>query len=166
MKGDKVSIEIPEDAFIAGVEDFKHVLHGRVILPKGLALLSADCLRNKQQILWKSLGKWGITLIGKGFYEFTFSSNEDQRRVRYVGSWALNTGLLHSLKISVLPCNIKQPLMYGFEFMVWHRNIGENVFSLPSLVELVPPYVLTLSPENLEWREHLVTTRVYWLIWI
>jgi len=45
-------------------------------------------------VLWKSLGKLGITSIGKGFYEFTFSSFEDLRRVRPIGSWYLNSGIL------------------------------------------------------------------------
>lgn len=44
--------------------------------------------------VWKNLAPWGVTSIGKGYYEFVFSSVEDARRVRSVGSWMLNPGLL------------------------------------------------------------------------
>jgi hypothetical protein len=32
----------------------------------------------------------GITSLGKGYYEFSFSSLEDVRRVRYVASWNID----------------------------------------------------------------------------
>jgi hypothetical protein len=44
--------------------------------------------------MWKAIGRWGITSLGKGFYEFTFSSVEDVRSVRAVSSWNLNPGFL------------------------------------------------------------------------
>lgn len=93
-KGDDVAIEIPEEEYIAGLEECNHGLQGKMIWPKGSTPVSIDKLRSKLLILWKSIGKWGITSIGKGFYEFTFSSLEDLRRVRSVGSWSLNPGVL------------------------------------------------------------------------
>lgn len=68
LKGDNVAIEIPEDEYLAGMDECKHGLQGRVILPKGSSPLSVDSLRSKLMILWKSLGRWGVTAIGKGFY--------------------------------------------------------------------------------------------------
>jgi len=121
MKGDRVSIEIPEDEFIAGVEECKYALHGRVILPKGSTPLAVDSLRTKLQILWKSIGKWGITSIGKGFYEFTFSSIEDQRRVRSVGSWTLNTGFL---KLFVWSHDFSPSMQQQTTAQVWIRIYG------------------------------------------
>jgi len=35
-----------------------------------------------------------ITSFGKGFYEFAFASIEDLIRVRVVGSWYFNPGIL------------------------------------------------------------------------
>jgi len=33
--------------------------------------------------------------LGKGFYEFTFSSLEDMQRVLAIGTWNLSLGILH-----------------------------------------------------------------------
>ena len=38
--------------------------------------------------------KWGVISLGKGFYEFTFSSLEDTRRVRSLNSVNLNPGFM------------------------------------------------------------------------
>lgn len=65
-----------------------------MIWPKGPSTFSIDNLRSKLLVLWKSLVKWEITSIGKGFYEFTFSSLEDLRRIRYVASWSLSPRIL------------------------------------------------------------------------
>jgi hypothetical protein len=72
----------------------KHNLHGRVIWPKGSPPLKVDALRYKLQSVWKDLGKWGITSLGKGFYELVFSKLEDVQKVRSAGAWNLNPGLL------------------------------------------------------------------------
>jgi hypothetical protein len=94
VKGDRLSIMIPEDEYMVGMETCKHNLHGRVIWPKGSPPLKVDALRCKLQTVWKDLGKWGITSLGKGFYEFVFSKLEDVQKVRSAGSWSLNPGLL------------------------------------------------------------------------
>jgi len=47
-------------------------------------------LREKLKPIWKSLGRWGVTSLEKGYYEFSFSSVEGARSVRIIGSWNLN----------------------------------------------------------------------------
>ncbi|KAK2418107.1 hypothetical protein QL285_040346 [Trifolium repens] len=94
VKGNKISIIIPEDDYEAGIDDCKHCLHGRVIWPKGATPVSVVALRTVLASLWKSIGRWGITSLGKGYFEFSFSSVEDVRRVRAVNSWNLNPGFL------------------------------------------------------------------------
>ncbi|WJX32856.1 hypothetical protein P8452_21135 [Trifolium repens] len=94
VKGDRLAISIPEKAYLDGIDACKHNLHGRMIWPKGTTPLSVVALREKLTPLWKSLGCWGITSLGKGFYEFSFSSLEDVRSVRSVSSWNLNPGYL------------------------------------------------------------------------
>jgi hypothetical protein len=47
---------------------FKHNPHGRIIHPKGSSLVNLDDLRVKLESIWKSIGRWGITLIGKGYF--------------------------------------------------------------------------------------------------
>ncbi|KAI5418673.1 hypothetical protein KIW84_043050 [Lathyrus oleraceus] len=39
-------------------------------------------------------GKWSITSLGKGYFEFLFSTLEDVRRVRSITSWNLSPGFL------------------------------------------------------------------------
>jgi hypothetical protein len=94
VKGGIDAISIPEHEYTAGIDACKHNLHGRIIWPKGSTPLSVMALKNKLAPLWKDLDKWGITSLGKGFYEFAFSSLEDVRRVRSVASWSLNPGML------------------------------------------------------------------------
>lgn len=72
----------------------KNNLHARVIWPKGSTPLTVAALIEKLKPAWKDLGPWGATSIGKGYYEFVFSSIEDARRVRSVNSWFLNLGHL------------------------------------------------------------------------
>jgi hypothetical protein len=76
------------------MEKCKHNLHGRIIWPKGSTPLSVVAVKNKLAPLWKDLSKWGVISLGKGYYEFVFSSLEDVRRVRSVASWSLNPGML------------------------------------------------------------------------
>ncbi|KAI5411899.1 hypothetical protein KIW84_056822 [Lathyrus oleraceus] len=57
-------------------------------------MLTVIALKNKLAPLWKNLDKWGITSLGKGFYEFSFSSIDDVIRVRASASWNLASGTL------------------------------------------------------------------------
>jgi len=65
-----------------------------VIWPKGSPPLTVVALKAKLSQYWKDLSTWGISSLGKGFYEFTFSTLEDVRRVRSIASWNLNLGFL------------------------------------------------------------------------
>ncbi|XP_058784901.1 uncharacterized protein LOC131659773 [Vicia villosa] len=94
VKGDRLSIMIPEDEYILGLESCKHNLHGRILWPKGSTPITVQQLKSKLQELWTSLPKWGVTSLGKGYYEFSFSSLEDVRRVRSSPAWNLNPGIL------------------------------------------------------------------------
>lgn len=87
-------IPIPEDEYQHGLNECKNNLHARVIWPKGATPLTVYALREKLKSIWKSLGRWGVSSLGKGYYEFCFSSIEDARSVRSVGTWNLNPGLL------------------------------------------------------------------------
>ncbi|XP_058776274.1 uncharacterized protein LOC131650588 [Vicia villosa] len=94
LKGDRLEITIPEDEYKLRVEACKHNLHGRVIWSKGAVPLTVTNLRTKLLELWPSIGKWGITALGKGFYEFVFSLLEDVQRVRFVSAWSIPQGVL------------------------------------------------------------------------
>ena len=74
------------------LEAWKSNLHGRVILPKGATPLTVHALREKLNTIWKGLGRWGVTSLGKGYYEFSFTSIEDAKSVRSIASWDLILG--------------------------------------------------------------------------
>lgn len=94
IKGDSISIKISEDEYMKGLEGCKNNLHGRIILTKGTAPIKFVDLQEKLGKLWKPIGHWRMVPLGKGYYEFSFSSPEDHRSVWVVGSWNLNPGIL------------------------------------------------------------------------
>ncbi|KAF1894103.1 hypothetical protein Lal_00004022 [Lupinus albus] len=51
-------------------------------------------LKAKLLALWNMVGKWNMISLGKGFYEFSFSSVEDMHSIWSTGSWNLKPGLL------------------------------------------------------------------------
>jgi hypothetical protein len=131
VKGDRLAIEIPEEAYEAGLEACKHNLHGRILWPKGSTPLSVVALKSKLALIWKDLSRWGVISLGKGYFEFTFSSLEDVRRVRSIPSWNLNPGILkffawtkdfnprsqHNTSAQVW---VK---IFGLSQEYWHKNI-------------------------------------------
>ncbi|XP_058762043.1 uncharacterized protein LOC131635437 [Vicia villosa] len=121
MKGDRLAITIPEEEYALGVEACKHHLHGRVVWTKGTQPLTVLNLKSKLMEIWPSLGKWGVTSLGKGFFEFAFSSLEDVQRVRSVNAWSIPNG---SLKLfpwtkDFIPATLKQT-----SAQVWIRIHG------------------------------------------
>ncbi|CAK8533231.1 unnamed protein product [Lathyrus sativus] len=94
LKGDRLAIDIPKDEYIVGVEAWKHNHHGHIIWPIGMSLLIIASIKTKLGLYWKDLSKWGIISLRKGFYEFSFSSLEDVRRVRSSPSWNLDPSYL------------------------------------------------------------------------
>lgn len=81
LKNDEVSIKIPESEYLLGLEACKNHLHGRLLLSKGSAPLKVADLRSKLLKLWNKLGPWELISLGKGFFDFSFSSLEDLRSV-------------------------------------------------------------------------------------
>ncbi|GAU22700.1 hypothetical protein TSUD_138230 [Trifolium subterraneum] len=121
MKGDGLAIEIPEAAYDAGLEACKHNLHGRILWPKGWTPLSVAALKEKLSLIWKDLARWGIISLGKGFFEFTFSSLEDVRRVRSIPSWNLNPGML---KLFAWTKDFNPKMQHNTSVQVWVRIYG------------------------------------------
>ncbi|KAF1872450.1 hypothetical protein Lal_00016748 [Lupinus albus] len=94
FKGDVVAVKIHEDAYQAGLKRCRSHLHGRLILAKGDQPMKFVDLKTKLMDLWSMVGKWSMISLGRGFYEFTFSSVEDMMSICATGSWNLKTGLL------------------------------------------------------------------------
>ncbi|WJX89597.1 hypothetical protein P8452_71581 [Trifolium repens] len=131
VKGDRLAIEIPETLYQVGLEACKHNLHGRILWTKGSTPLSVVALKAKLSLIWKDFSKWGVISLGKGFFEFTFSTLEDVRRVRSIPSWNLNPGLLKLFAWSKdlnprLQNNTSAQVwvrFYGLSQEYWHKNI-------------------------------------------
>ncbi|GAU46447.1 hypothetical protein TSUD_402140 [Trifolium subterraneum] len=121
VKGDSWSITISEAEYDLGIETCKHNLHGKIIWPKGATSIPVVALREKLMPIWKSLGRWGVTSLGKGFYEFSFSSLEDVRTVRSVGSWNLQPGLL---KLFAWTTDFNPSIQQNTSAQVWVRFYG------------------------------------------
>jgi hypothetical protein len=140
FKGDKLAIPIPDEEYLAGVEACKHNLHGRIIWPKSSTPLTVVALKNKLTHIWKDLSRWGITSLGKGFYEFSFSYLEDVRRVRSVASWNLNPGFL---KLFAWTGDFNPNMQKNTTAHVWVRIYGlsqeywrpEILFAIASSIE-------------------------------
>lgn len=94
LKGNELAIKISESEYQAGVQECKNILYGRVTLSKGDSPLKIDDLRVKLLKIWRPTSSWNVVSLGKGFYEFNFSSVDDQRRIPSHGSWNLNPGVL------------------------------------------------------------------------
>jgi len=86
IKGDFVTIQIPEEVRLAGLEDCKNHLHGRILLNKGDKPLTNMDLCKKLSTVWTALGPWKTVPLGKGFCEFEFFSLEDIRHLLIVRS--------------------------------------------------------------------------------
>ncbi|XP_019431188.1 PREDICTED: uncharacterized protein LOC109338411 [Lupinus angustifolius] len=80
IKGDAIAIKIPEEDYQAGLQRCKNHLHGRLILTKGDKPIKFVDLKAKLTSLWNMLGKWDMISLGRGFYDFSFSSLDDMRR--------------------------------------------------------------------------------------
>jgi len=84
VMGTSVHVKISQAEYEFGVAACKCSLHGRVTLHKGDPPLTTLSLKQKLSGLWPDLHNWNLTPLGKGFFEFNFSSAEDMQRV-----WAL-----------------------------------------------------------------------------
>ncbi|KAI5439779.1 hypothetical protein KIW84_025235 [Lathyrus oleraceus] len=56
VKGDRITISIPEEEYQIGLEACKHNLHGLVIWQKGSTPLIVATLKTKLSTFWKSIG--------------------------------------------------------------------------------------------------------------
>lgn len=70
VKSDRLAIVILEEACQKGMEACKHNLHDRVIWTKGTSQLTIQCMKLKILGIWKSIEKWGVTSLEKGYYDF------------------------------------------------------------------------------------------------
>jgi len=90
LKGEQISIKIFEDHYSTGVLDCQNVLYGRFTLPKGSTLVRELDLKARIFKFWKTHAPWSMASLGKGYFEFEFSSLDD------LSAWNLSPGLLRT----------------------------------------------------------------------
>jgi hypothetical protein len=69
-----------------------------LILKKGQKPPTTKELRESLKLLWSSIANWDVRSIGKGFFEFDFSSQDDLRTICSAGAWNLKVGILRLSK--------------------------------------------------------------------
>jgi len=94
IRGEILSISISTAAYSWGLDYCKINLRGRLILNKGGKPYATKDITAKLQKLWKVKGPWHMLSLGRGFYEFIFSSQEDMHTVCAAGIVSLKLGLL------------------------------------------------------------------------
>lgn len=82
IKDDELAISISKEEYAIGLESCKSHLHGRLLLTKGANPIKIEALKSKLQYLWHLAGMWDLISLGKGYYEFSFSSIEDSKRIQ------------------------------------------------------------------------------------
>jgi len=65
-----------------------------LIFAKEDKLLTLKDLKENFDKLWNPIGNWRLIPLGKEYYEFCFSSQEDLRSVWSIGAWSLHLGTL------------------------------------------------------------------------
>jgi len=94
IRGESVSITIMQQIYEKGLEICKHNLRGRLILNKGDKPYTTKVIHLKLQKQWKTTGDWSMRPLGRGYFEFTFSSDTDLRMVWASGNVNLKPGVL------------------------------------------------------------------------
>jgi len=117
----------------------------------------------------KSMTKWGVTSLGKGFYAFSFSS-QDVQNVVYIGSLNISFGFLKLFAWScdlTLACNNinPPPLKIGLESIDYYKSIGEQRYFSLLMGVLVPQYALMLLQISQDLIELLVILFGFRWIW-
>jgi hypothetical protein len=81
---------------LAEILDCQKVLNGRFTLPKGSSPVCLLDLKERISKFWQTKGPWSMAPLGKGYFEFVFSSLDDLSAVRSIGSWNLSPGFLRT----------------------------------------------------------------------
>jgi hypothetical protein len=94
IRGETLCIPISDETYAQGIEACKRNLRGRLILNKGDKPYGSREVQTKLHQIWKNIGPWKMTPLGKGYFEFYFSSYDDMRSVWSKGTLNLKPGLL------------------------------------------------------------------------
>lgn len=94
IRGESVSIQISHHVYEKGMTVCKWNLRGRLVLSKGDKPYTTKDIHLKLHKQWKTTGAWSMTPLGRGYYEFFFSSEDDMHMVWAMGTVNLKPGVL------------------------------------------------------------------------
>ena len=94
IRGETLSVKITQEIYDRGTDFCKANLRGRLVLNKGDKPSSTREIESRLQKLWKTAGAWRMMSLGRGFYEFFFTSEMDMRTVWAAGTVNLKPGVL------------------------------------------------------------------------
>jgi hypothetical protein len=77
-----------------GIDVFKRHLRERLVLNKGDKPYTTKDIQMKLQKQWKNTGPWTMLSLGKGYYKFSFASENDLSYVWVLGMVSLESGVL------------------------------------------------------------------------
>jgi len=94
IRGDEVSIKISPEIYEKGLAVCKRNLGGRLVLNKGDKPYTTKEIQQKLEKQWKTTASWTMLSLGRGYYEFFFTSELDLRTVWSSGTVNLKPGVL------------------------------------------------------------------------
>jgi len=89
-----VSIKISPEIYEKGLAVCKRNLGGRLVLNKGDKPYTTKEIQQKLEKQWKTTASWTMLSLGRGYYEFFFTSELDLRTVWSSGTVNLKPGVL------------------------------------------------------------------------
>lgn len=125
--GDSVRVRISQAEYESGIADCKIHVHGRITFNKGDTPLTTQAVKLKLDGFWPSLKNWSVIPLGKGFFEFKFSSIEDMKKVWALGVVNLKPGSLRFYCWSrdfTLIIRSKHMPKSGLDCFIYLMNIG------------------------------------------
>ncbi|KAF1898253.1 hypothetical protein Lal_00033019 [Lupinus albus] len=125
-----------QEEFQAGLLRCKSHVHGRLILSKGDTPLKFNELKEKLMSLWSMIGSWNMISLGRGFYDFAFSSVEDLRCGCAVGSWNLKPDFL-KLYIWTLDFNLSHQKLSHTQCWIKILGLPQDYWSARIIYSIV-----------------------------
>jgi len=130
LKGNALSITIPEEECKVGMGGCKNNLHGWLILAKGDSPPKASDLHIQLSKQWQPLGQWQMIPLGNNFFGFSSALGEDLCKLFAIGSLSLNQSVssflwtldFHSNDVcqSNAQCRVR---IYNLPQEYWRENI-------------------------------------------
>jgi len=93
--------------------------------------MKVDTLREKLKVHWKDLGRWGVTSLGNGLYELSFSTLEDAQKLISIGPWSWKPCMMKLFALLRHLAMYNPSLQHNTSAQVWVKIYGGQKYRLP-----------------------------------